>query len=81
MDINIYKNDYQAGTYLERIGIFDDASSVIWTRKYFTPGNFEIHIPNTVVNREMLSDVEKQFVDILVSIEGEKDADCGIHEN
>lgn len=74
MDINIYKNDYRAGTYLERIGIFDDASSVIWTRKYFTPGNFEIHIPNTVVNREMLSDVEKQFVDILVSIEGEKDA-------
>jgi hypothetical protein len=74
MDLNVYRNDYQAGTYLERIGIIDDESSVIWTRKYYAPGNFEIHVPNTEVNREILSDANRDFTDILIGLTGKKDA-------
>lgn len=74
MDLNVYRNDYQAGTYLERIGIIDDESSVIWTRKYYAPGNFEIHVPNTEVNREILSDANRDFTDILIGMTGKKDA-------
>lgn len=73
MDINIYKNNYQSGTYLERIGIIDDASSVIWTRKYYAPGNFEIHLPNSDANRELLTDVGKKNIDVLVGISDAKD--------
>lgn len=74
MDINVYKNSYRSGTYLERVGIIDDAGSVIWTRKYYEPGNFEIHIPNTENNREALADVQTEFTDVLVSISDAKDA-------
>lgn len=66
MELNVYRNQYQEENYLEWMGIIDNASSIIWTRKYAEPGEFEIHIPNTQENREMMAEAEKSFTDILI---------------
>lgn len=39
---------------LERIGSIEDHESLIWTRRYFEPGEFELHAPITRKNLEYL---------------------------
>lgn len=36
-------------------GVIDDFSSLLWTRKYYEPGNFELQVPMTNTNRAILS--------------------------
>lgn len=47
-EINIYDS------YLNRLGTIDNFQSLIWTRKYLTSGNFELHAPLTVDNFKIL---------------------------
>ena len=49
MEIRIYNNE------LFRKGVIEDHTSLIWTRKYFEPGNFELHCPLTSRNITYLS--------------------------
>lgn len=48
MEIRIYKPD------LYRIGQIENHLSLIWTRKFYEPGNFELHAPITDENLELL---------------------------
>ena len=48
MNLMIYKNDF------ERIGIVDQFKSLIWHRKFFTSGIFQIVAPATENNLELL---------------------------
>lgn len=48
MEIKIYRPD------LYRIGQTDDATSLLWNRKFYEPGDFELHVPITDENIEML---------------------------
>lgn len=49
MEVRIYSQS------LKFLGIIEDHTSLIWTRKYFEPGNFEIHAPITEKNLKLLS--------------------------
>lgn len=49
MEILIYDEN------LNRKGIIENHTSLIWTRKYFTCGNFELHAPITKQNLLLLS--------------------------
>ena len=40
---------------LNFLGIIDNYTSLIWTRKYFEPGNFELHCPMTENNLALIS--------------------------
>lgn len=40
---------------LNFLGIIDNYTSLIWTRKYFEPGNFELHCPMTSNNLSLIS--------------------------
>ena len=40
----------------ERIGQVNDASSKIWHRKYYEPGDFEIYLPANSENKELLQE-------------------------
>lgn len=44
MEIIIYDSN------LERIGVIDNFHSLIWTRKFYEPGSFELHLPLTAEN-------------------------------
>lgn len=48
MEARIYDRD------LNFKGIIENHTSLIWTRKYFEPGNFEIHAPITDGNLQLL---------------------------
>lgn len=47
MEIIIYDSN------LERLGVIDNFHSLIWTRKFYEPGNFELHLPLTAENVEL----------------------------
>lgn len=49
MELIIYDRE------LNRKGIIENQTSIIWTRKYYEPGNFEIHAPITKENLSLLS--------------------------
>ena len=36
------------------VGICDDYKSIIWTKRYFTPGDFELYLPATIKNLALL---------------------------
>lgn len=44
MEVRIYDRD------LNFKGVIENHTSLIWTRKYYEPGNFEIHAPITEQN-------------------------------
>lgn len=48
MEIRIYTRD------LSRLGQIDNQISLIWTRKFYEPGTFELHAPITAENLELL---------------------------
>lgn len=62
MEIRIYNPD------LYRIGQVENQTSLIWTRKFFEAGNFEIHAPITSRNLELFAKGN------IVSIKGAKEA-------
>jgi len=53
MELYIYDRN------LEMVGIIDTASDVIWHRRYFTSGDFEIHTPATDITLEL---IKKQYI-------------------
>lgn len=67
MEIRVYDRD------LKRVGQIENQTSLIWTRKFYEPGTFEIHAPATDKNIALL---EKQR---LVSYAGAREA--GVIEN
>ena len=62
MEIRVYNSD------LYRIGQIENQISLIWTRKFFEAGNFEIHAPITPKNLDLLQ------AGNIVSIKGAKEA-------
>ena len=62
MEIRVYNAD------LFRVGQIENQKSVIWTRKFFEPGNFEIHAPITPENLELLK------AGNVISMKGAKEA-------
>ena len=62
MEIRVYNSD------LYRIGQVENQTSLIWTRKFFEAGNFEIHAPITPKNLELFA------AGNIVSIKGAKEA-------
>lgn len=62
MEIRIYNPD------LYRIGQIENQTSLIWTRKFFEAGDFEIHAPITAKNLELLK------AGNIISIKGAKEA-------
>lgn len=45
---------YVLNTDLERIGIIDTYVSLIWTKRYYKPGDFELYVPASVEILEIL---------------------------
>ncbi len=62
MEVRVYDSD------LYRIGQIENQTSIIWTRKFFEAGKFEIHAPITPKNLKLFT--EKN----IVSIKGAKEA-------
>jgi len=62
MEIRVYNSD------LYRIGQIENQTSLIWTRKFFEAGNFEIHAPITQKNLSLF------VAGNIVSIKGAKEA-------
>lgn len=62
MEIRVYNAD------LYRIGQIENQTSLIWTRKFFEAGNFEIHAPITPKNLSLF------VAGNIVSIKGAKEA-------
>lgn len=48
MEIRVYNSN------LDLMGIIENQRSLIWTRRYFTVGEFELYVPNTEDNRRLL---------------------------
>ena len=48
MDLRLYDDEFN------RVGVIENFYSLLWTRKYFEPGNFELYLPLTDVNITML---------------------------
>ncbi|MDL2250777.1 siphovirus ReqiPepy6 Gp37-like family protein [Lachnospiraceae bacterium OttesenSCG-928-J05] len=48
MEIRVYSQ------YLKFLGTIEDHTSVIWTRRYYEPGEFELHAPITEKNLRLL---------------------------
>lgn len=48
MELRIYDSD------IKRRGVIENFSSLIWIRKYYEPGNFELHAPLTGTNISLL---------------------------
>ncbi|MBS4041400.1 MAG: siphovirus ReqiPepy6 Gp37-like family protein, partial [Flavobacteriales bacterium] len=67
MELLVYNHD------LELIGIIDDAKSIIWHRRYYTAGDFEIILPVNEINIEL---IQKQYI-----ITKNDSVECGIIEN
>lgn len=53
MELNIYNTNF------DLVGIIDTATAVIWNRKYYTAGDFEIHAP---ANDLEISLLQKQYI-------------------
>lgn len=49
-------NVYVLDSNFKRIGLCDDFKSIIWTTRYFTPGDFELYLPATDQNITLLSE-------------------------
>ena len=62
MEIRVYNAE------LYRVGQVENQTSLIWTRKFFEAGNFEIHAPITPKNLELFQTGN------IVSIKGAKEA-------
>lgn len=62
MEVRVYNED------LYRVGQIENQTSIIWTRKFFEAGNFEIHAPITPKSRKLLTKKN------IVSIKGAKEA-------
>lgn len=45
---------YVHNPQLERIGVIDTQSSIIWTNRYYSPGDFELYLSATTDNLELL---------------------------
>lgn len=83
MDIYVLNSDY------EKIGVIDSFQSVIWTTRYFTPGDFEIYIPadrqllnllqidNMLVRDKDITGDECRNVMLIRNIEIQSDAETG----
>lgn len=50
MDIYVLNRDFEV------VGICDDYESIIWTTRYFTIGDFELYLPATTENINLLRD-------------------------
>lgn len=48
MEVRFYNRD------LNFLGLIENQSSLIWTRRYFEPGAFELHCPITDYNRQLV---------------------------
>lgn len=76
-------NIYVLDKNLERIGIIDDAISVIWTPRYSREGDFEIEAAASARNMELLAPgnrlarTDNDMVGIVRSVEIRTDADDG----
>ena len=57
---------YVLNSSFEKIGIIDDYQSVIWTIRYFSPGDFEVYIP---AKRELLDLMKVDYMLV-------RDEDC-----
>lgn len=70
---------------LEKIGIIDSYNSLIWTKRFYKAGDFELYLPATVENFEMLqTDFYLQRDDddramIIETIQLQTDAEQGNH--
>ncbi|MCM1218046.1 MAG: siphovirus ReqiPepy6 Gp37-like family protein [Lachnospiraceae bacterium] len=62
MEVRVYNAD------LYRLGQIENQTSVIWTRKFFEAGNFEIHAPITPENLQLFT------AGNIVSLKGAKEA-------
>lgn len=62
MEVRIYNSD------LYRIGQIENQTSLIWTRRFFSAGEFELHCPNTERNHKLLQREN------IISIAGAKEA-------
>lgn len=62
MEVRVYNAD------LYRVGQIENQTSIIWTRKFFETGNFEIHAPITPKNLKLFAPKN------IVSIKGAKEA-------
>ncbi|HJD38163.1 MAG TPA: siphovirus ReqiPepy6 Gp37-like family protein, partial [Candidatus Blautia ornithocaccae] len=62
MEIRVYDRE------MNFKGIVDNATSLIWIRRYYEVGEFELHAPLTDRNLELLK------ADNLVTIRGAKEA-------
>lgn len=62
MEIRIYNSD------LDLQGIIENQTSLLWTRKYYEPGEFELHAPITEDNLKLLT------IGNLVTMYGQDDA-------
>ena len=83
MDIYVLNSSY------EKIGIIDNYQSIIWTTRYFTPGDFEIYIPadrqllnllqvdNMLVRDKDITGDECRNVMLIRNIEIQSDAETG----
>ena len=69
MELRIYDLD------LKRLGVVENFNSLIWTRKYFESGTFEMHAPltesniNLLVNERLIVKDESVEVGIIESVE------------
>lgn len=83
MDIYVLNSSY------EKIGVIDNYQSIIWTTRYFTPGDFELYIPasrnllnllqvdNMLVRDKDMSGDECRNVMLIRNIEIQSDAETG----
>lgn len=62
MEIRIYDRE------LNFQGIIENQTSLLWTRKYFEPGTFELHVPVTTYNTSLMQ------LGNLVTMHGQDDA-------
>ena len=67
MEVRIYNSD------LYRVGQIENQTSLIWTRRYYEPGEFELHAPITTENLQLLTEGN------LVSMKGA--AEAGVIED
>ncbi len=49
MEVRVYNRN------LYRLGTVENQTSLIWTRRFFKPGEFELHAPNTEKNHELFA--------------------------
>lgn len=83
MDVYVLNSNY------EKIGVIDNYQSVIWTTRYFTPGDFEVYIPadknllnllqvdNMLVRDKDIVGDECRNVMLIRNIEIQSDAETG----